>query len=85
MQKPSTGQIVHFKPQAYLRDEWSKYGASIDEGQLLPAVIVRVWDNTCVNLRVLLDGDATPWVTSSMMGEGCYEWRWPSLKGGSDA
>jgi hypothetical protein len=29
-----------------------------------PAVVVRRWSGTTVNVRVLLDGTAVPWVTS---------------------
>lgn len=48
-------------------------------GQVLPAVIVRVFDpsTTTVNLQVLLDGNDTYWATSRTEGEGEFHWAWP--------
>lgn len=39
-------------------------GNPVAEGDLFPAVIVRVWSDTCVNLRVMLDGTDELWATS---------------------
>lgn len=36
---------------------------------LAPAVITRVWNNELINVRVLLDSDATPWRTSVRLFE----------------
>lgn len=60
MQKPSVGRIVHVTV-----DPRHNNGADV-----APAVITRVWSDTCVNLRVLHDGpSAAPegrqdWLTS---------------------
>ena len=54
MQKPSLGRVV-----IALVDPATNNGA--DEA---PAIITRVWSDTIVNARVLLDGDQTPWKTS---------------------
>ena len=43
-QKPTIGRIVHFK----LNEGTSK-------GQIRPALIVRVWNDTCVQLHLFLD------------------------------
>lgn len=68
--KPTLGRTVHYM----LPDGRSK-------GQLRPAVIVRCWSDTCVNLRVLLDGDnddgAQEWATSRIEGTDPGTWRWP--------
>lgn len=45
-----------------------------------PAIITRVWSNTCVNLRVFADGMFTPIIVTSaemtpMMNGG--GWSWP--------
>lgn len=48
-------------------------------GQAYPAVIVAVWSDTCVNLRVQLDGEPTYWATSRGLGHGQSQWAWPTL------
>lgn len=53
--KPSVGRIVH----AYVADTTQNNGADV-----APAVITRVWNDTLVNVRILLDGDAIAWRTS---------------------
>ena len=78
---PTLGSIVHYRPDATQREAWSKLGNSVDPGELVAAVIVAVWSDECVNLRVMLDGEATPWVTSATLGEDEYQWRWPERVG----
>lgn len=56
-QKPSIGRIVHV-PAAALR------GCEMNGADVAPAVITRVWSDAMVNVRVLLDGNDTPWKTS---------------------
>jgi hypothetical protein len=52
--KPSIGRIVHV-----LVDPATNNGADV-----APAVITRVWSDTCVNARVLLDQEGILWLTS---------------------
>lgn len=72
--KPSMGRIVHFVQNTHV------YGA--DKTVHLPAIIVAVWGDTCVNLQVFTDGtssepDTVPnanppsvkWVTSVSLDE----------------
>lgn len=47
------------------------------EGLDLPAIVVRAWTETCLNLKVLTDGPIDAWKTSVVMGDGPGEWRWP--------
>lgn len=54
MQKPSLGQIVLVPADPALNN-----GADV-----APAMITRVWSDTLVNVRVLLDGHEVPWKTS---------------------
>lgn len=42
----------------------------------LPAVIVAVWSEECVNLKVQLDGEGELWVTSSLRGDQEMQWDW---------
>lgn len=56
-QKPSVGRIVIFPATAL-------GGENNNGGESAPAVITRVWSDNMVNVRVLLDGNDTPWKTS---------------------
>lgn len=47
------------------------------EGDVYPALVVRVWSDTCVNLKVELDGEPTFWATSRTEGEDAGYWAWP--------
>ncbi|MEU0332239.1 hypothetical protein [Streptomyces sp. NPDC006193] len=57
-------------------------GNSVQEGDALPAVIVRVWAESTItcNLQVLLDGNDTFWATSRPEGTTAGTW---SRKGGT--
>lgn len=68
--KPSIGRIVHYVTAA---------------GKHIPAIIVAVWSETCVNLRIFHDGsnsaDQTAfneWETSRSLDETNqpYTWHW---------
>ncbi|MEU3683785.1 hypothetical protein AB0E99_22995 [Streptomyces sp. NPDC030592] len=54
-------------------------GNSVQGGDVFPAVIVRVWNESTVtcNLQVLLDGTDTYWATSREEGTGVGRWAWP--------
>ncbi|MFF9215638.1 hypothetical protein [Streptomyces viridosporus] len=49
------------------------------EGDVFPAVVVRVWNESTVtcNLQVLLDGTDTYWATSREEGTDAGRWAWP--------
>lgn len=57
-QTPSIGRIVIVPATALLPTDENNGGTEA------PAVITRVWSDTMVNVRVLLDGHETPWKTS---------------------
>lgn len=76
MQKPSIGRVVHYVLPA----------DSHHPGEARPAIITRVWGDTCVNLHVFLDGkndydnpQEHEWQTSRLLGEPGqqYSWFWP--------
>ena len=73
----SIGRIVHYKPTAEERTEWGELGNPIGEDEWLPAIVVAVWPEGKVNLRVFIDGDGLPWLTTISSGEGEANWRWP--------
>jgi hypothetical protein len=56
---PSVGRIVHIAMDP----------AANNGGDIAPAVITRVWSDTCVNLRVLIDGPNVDWRTSVTLWE----------------
>lgn len=59
-----TGYIVHA-------------GNRAAEGQILPAVIVAIWEPGSVNLQVSLDGNDLYWATSRKEGDDAGQWHWP--------
>ncbi len=44
----------------------------------LPAIIVAVWNDTCVNLKVFSDGAHDLWITSCVQGTEGRNWSWPT-------
>jgi hypothetical protein len=54
-------------------------GNHAQEGDVYPAVIVRIFDprSTTANLKVLLDGNDEFWATSRQLGDGPSYWAWP--------
>lgn len=45
-----------------------------------PAIITRVWSDTCVNLHVFFDANPSEVKTSVTHGEQDYNWYWPHRK-----
>lgn len=56
-------------------------GNATAEGNVYPAMIVRVWSrenpDAPVNLQVHLDGNDTYWAPSRIEGTGPGSWAWP--------
>jgi hypothetical protein len=84
MDKPTVGRIVNYFVSENDTDA-IKYNFSaqdIQEGKaVLPAIIVRVWSDTCVNLKVLTDGPVDAWKTSVSKNEKVNyagSWNWPA-------
>ena len=63
--RPSIGRIVHYK---------------LDDGKLVPAIITKVWNEVCVNLRVFMDSKEIDHTTSVMEGEDVGQWVWPERR-----
>ena len=72
--KPSIGRIVIYHPLPNNEDFCSPN--AVDQ----PAVIVAVWSDTCVNLKVLTDGPHDVWVTSVVEGKEARHWSWPEIQ-----
>lgn len=60
--KPTIGRIVHFQTL---------------DGQTLPAIVTRVFSDTCVNLEVFGVNTESRFPTSVCMGGESGEWSWP--------
>jgi len=71
--KPSLGRIVLLR----LDDQLVKQMGSVQYDRIAPAMIVKVWSDTCVNLKVLGDGPENLWVTSATLGDAERQWHWP--------
>lgn len=80
--KPTIGRIVH-----YVQDKPAYLGGGFVH---LPAIIVAVWTDTCVNLQVFTDGSnseggdhgqlSVKWMTSVTYDETASKprtWHWP--------
>lgn len=73
--KPTVGRIVNYYP--------SKNDPNHNSAEVLPAIIVRVWSNEVVNLKVINDGEVDFWKTSvALLPEDTFNpngsmWSWP--------
>ncbi len=82
MQKVTVGRTVLYRMTAGDCDQLKEPPGQNNEhqaGQLVPAVVVRVWseDAGTSNLRVSVDGNATLWKTSISEGGELGHWQWP--------
>lgn len=53
------------------------FGNEAAEGDVYPAMVVRTFGGSTVNLQVYLDGNDAYWATSRMGGDAPGEWMWP--------
>lgn len=84
--EPTIGRVVIFNTDEQFRNSLKSKGDfdgqySNHEQNKLPATIVAVWGDDCVNLKVSVDGHGPDvWVTSRMRGDNEGEWNWPERK-----
>ena len=64
-QKPTKGRVVMFKP------------TGVEGSEPLAALIVKVWNDECVNLIVFDENGGTYAATSVRLGDDPDEWSWP--------
>lgn len=69
--KPTIGRIVIFNMPDYLKN-----AVNGNKADKLPAIIVAIWSETAVNLKVITDGQNDLWVTSVSQGDGPNQWNW---------
>ncbi len=90
MTTPTIGRIVHYKLTKGDAQEIQRKrlqaghatfsGNTAAEGDVFPALIVRVWDEPkpSVQLQVFPDGNDTYWATSRYEGAEAGQWAWPA-------
>jgi hypothetical protein len=73
---PTIGRIVNYK---IYENDLTMMGNGVRAGDMLPAIVVRVWTpgSTTVNLQVLTDGPVMVWKSSVSMGDIPGQWSWP--------
>lgn len=82
--KPTIGRVVIYKTteedKDYFRSLTQKW-QTINVSDQLPAMIVAVWSDTCINVQVMLDGvQSTMWKTSVNQGDVEGQWSWPIIE-----
>lgn len=65
-------------------DKWplgsqAHIGNEVQEGDIYPMVVIRVWSDSCINGQVLLDGNDQLWKTSPLLGDQNGQWSWPVI------
>lgn len=51
-------------------------GNNAQAGDLMPTLVVKVWEGNKINGQVFLDGNDTLWVTSVQQGPEAGQWDW---------
>lgn len=81
--KPTIGRIVVYnttEEQRKVMAENNRQGVANVQSQL-PAIIVAVWSDTCVNLKVIQDGyQLDNWIKSANQGDNEGNWDWPVIQ-----
>lgn len=79
--KPSIGRIVIYKTTQVERDHMqslSNSGVPTNISSELPAIIVAVWSENCINVKVIVDGRQQDILkTSISFGENEGQLHWP--------
>ncbi len=75
MTKPTIGRVVHYTQP----DDQEPRNAT----RVHPAMITRVWNDTCVNLVVFFDAGSPQALTSvtKLPGYNGGGWDWPRIEG----
>ena len=69
---PKIGDIV-----LYNVGEADKEPLTHNDASTLPAIVLTVWSDECVNLKVFCDGPEDAWETSVLKGRAGHQWSWP--------
>lgn len=86
---PSIGRIVHYRlseqDKQRITEMVNRPTASgrspvmnpSSVGDTVAGIVVATWAESTANLHLLLDGEATLWVTSAKEGDQPGSWSWP--------
>ena len=77
--KPTIGRIVIYKTTE-AEQQTMEDSTNQNVQKELPAIIVAVWSESTVNLKVILDGAGELWKTSATKGESEGNWDFPVIK-----
>lgn len=87
MPHPTIGRVVMYRLTEHdarqitqRRAHHELRGNFVHEGDVYPAMVVRVFDgstNGTCNLKVFLDGEDVHWATSAREGDEPGTWAWP--------
>lgn len=78
--KPTIGRIVIYNTTESQQRLMELTPLSNTQKQL-PAMVVAVWSDDCVNLKVITDGHTDPlWITSANKGDESGQWNWPKIE-----
>lgn len=85
--KPTIGRVVLYRLANDDLDDIinlaKDHGDQFDSpeiGDLVPAIIVKVYSDQKANLKVFLDGDADLWVMNVCEGPEEGQWQWPTIE-----
>ena len=71
--EPTIGRVVIFNVPEDMKPK-------VNFADQLPAIIVRVWTEGVVNLKIITDGFEDIWQTSVAKGSDVNQWQWPVIK-----
>lgn len=73
MLKPTLGDIVLYR---LTPGQCEMYATS---GQC-PGVVTKIMSESCVNLRLLIDGPNTPHIINALLGDSEGQWQWRDVQ-----
>ena len=71
--KVTIGRVVIFNVPEDLKPK-------VNFAEVLPAIVVRVWSDDVVNLKIFTDGPEDIWTTSIPKGTEPNQWNWPVIE-----
>lgn len=68
--------FVNNTKEAWQAGAQAHTGNNAQAGDLMPTIVVKVWEGNKINGQVFLDGNDTLWVTSVQQGPEAGQWDW---------